>query len=134
MGRNGGRCGAKAQAAPPAQAAPRTAEAPYRRRTCRPPRSRRQRHGSSRGLSWAELSSASLYYASLAGLSNLGRFWHLDHPASLDVIDIAVDGDGARDQWVQPNTPHIAGDTLGLMSNRQPINEFRLGGLVSSES
>jgi len=54
MGRNDGRRDARVQAAPQARAVLQTDEAPCRRKTCRPPRPRRQGHGALQGLSCPE--------------------------------------------------------------------------------
>ena len=56
------------------------------------------------------------------------RLGHLDQPAGLHVVDIAVDGHASGDEGVGADAGDVGGDALGLVLDGQPIDEIAFRG------
>jgi len=64
-------------------------------------------------------------------LAGFGGRLHLDQPAALDIIDIAVDRHVGGHQRMRPDALHVGYDALGLVLDGQPIDEVAFRGAGS---
>src|SRR3954468_11202825 len=61
---------------------------------------------------------------SSGGAAGGGGFGHFDELAGVDVVDVAVDGDGLRNERTGADTGHVCDDGLGLVFDREPFDEL----------
>src|SRR5437868_5892189 len=61
---------------------------------------------------------------SSGGAASGGGFGHFDELAGVDVVDVAVYGDGLRNERTGADTGHVCDDGLGLVFDGEPFDEL----------
>ncbi len=62
----------------------------------------------------------------LARFSDLSRSWNFNQLAAAHIVNIAIDRDRSRHQWMVANAPDIAGDAFRLVFDSKPIDVVTL--------